>query len=186
MVSNKFEVNDEIVAIQYTKMQIAKVQIESAIEMLFEGHHPVSVHTVGQAGFQIVRDIARVKNLDVLMKIERADNKFWRKANYAWSFCKHALHDSEDIFPGFKQELNELSLFWAIHLYSHLGGKVTAAMAALSSLVMTKYPEMWNYSNPNVTSEMIEASKGLTRAEFLEVGRQMIALARVKPAYAEN
>lgn len=183
MVSIKFVVNDEIVAMQHTKLQIAKIQIESAIEMLFEGHHPIAVHTVGQAGFQIVRDLARVKNLDILTKIERADKVFWRNANYAWSFCKHALNDSDEVFPGLKQEINELSLFWAVHLYSHLGGEITAAMAALSSLMLSKYPEIWSEPHPKVTPELIGLTKSLTREEFLEFGKEIVQSARAKSIY---
>lgn len=180
MISKKFELSDEIVAVDATKMDIAKIQIESAIEMLFEGHHPIAIHTVAQAGFQIVRDIAKLNELPALMNLEKVDTDFWKKANSAWSSFEHALKDSNELFPGINQELNDISIFFAIHLFSALGGKPTPAMHSFSVGVLMKHPPIALEKIAGLTPEIIETAKKLSREEFLRYGSISIQNGRLR------
>lgn len=173
MISKKFELNDEIVAINASKMEIAKIQIESAIEMLFEGHHPIAVHTVAQAGLQIVKDLARVKELPALMNLEKADSDFWKKANIAFK-------DSAELFPGINQEINDVSIYFAIHLFSALEGRPTPAMHSFSVGVLMKFPQIAFEKVAGLTPEIIETAKKLSREEFLRYGSISIQNGRLR------
>ena len=42
-----------------TKLEVARKQIEAAIELLFLGGESVSVHTLTMAGFGVLKDIAK-------------------------------------------------------------------------------------------------------------------------------
>lgn len=176
MITKKFEINDEVVAINASAMDIAKIQIESAIEMLFQGHHPVAVHAVAQAGFQIVRDLGTKKDLETLKSLEEANSPLWSKVSSPWSFKE----SGENQFPGMKQELNEFAIFWAIHFYVCLGGKTTPAMRTMFLIVASKYPEICAETIPQLTSEVTHTAKNLSREQMLTFGAAAIENARKK------
>lgn len=175
MITKKFEINDETVAVNASVLDIAKIQIESAIEMLFQGHHPVAVHAVAQAGFQIVRELGREKNLETLKTLEKSTSSFWQKVNTPWTFKSNS-----NPYPGMKQELNEIAIFWAIHLYVCLGGNTTPAMRTMFLIVASKYPEVGTEAIPQLTTEITHTAKNLSREQMLTFGAAAIENARRK------
>ncbi|MFS4460988.1 hypothetical protein [Bdellovibrio sp. HCB2-146] len=164
MISKKFEVDDEVVAVGASPLEIAKIQIESAIEMLFQGHHPLAVHAVAEAGLQIVRDLASDKELPLLQSLEVADVSF----------------DSSKNFAGIRQDLNDVTIFWAIQLFDALGGKQTAAMHSFYAGVVMKFPELASTQVAGLTAEITAIAKKLTREEFLRYGAASVQSARAR------
>lgn len=162
MISKKFELNDEVVAQGASPLDIAKIQIESAIEMLFQGHHPVAIHTVAEAALQIVRDLAATHELPILQSLEIAESSF----------------SPSEAFPGIRQDLNDMTIFWAIQLFSSLGGKQTPAMHSLVSGLLMRFPELAKTEVAGLTPEITAIAKKLTREEFLRYGAASVNSAR--------
>ncbi|WP_413558319.1 hypothetical protein [Bdellovibrio sp. HCB209] len=164
MISKKFEISDDVVAIGATPIEIAKIQIESAIEMLFQGHHPIAIHTVAESGLQIARELAADKELPQVQNLEIADISF----------------DSLKTFSGIRQDLNDMTIFWAIQFYEALGGKQTAAMHSFTAGVVMRFPDLAKTEVAGLTPEITAIAKKLTREEFLRYGAASINSARAR------
>lgn len=112
--------------INITKIGAARSQLLEAINLFFEEHDPVSIHTLVGASLQIlndhISDRGRVwdNNLilhDEAIYIKEGYRKYWHdKLNEAKNFFKHADRDLKigKSTIEFETDLNQIFIFEAI------------------------------------------------------------------------
>lgn len=164
------------------KIGAARIQINCAIEMLFEGKHPIAVHTVVMAGSRIVRDLASRTNSPFLQNVSKhvADgdlNQFWRQTNIAANFFKHADNDPEDVFPGIDERVNEFAIFTAAMLLKELSAKSTPEIESFFAWFFSIYPEMLVACNARdfvLQTPALMELRQLSRSEQLKCGLSVL------------
>jgi hypothetical protein len=129
------------------KIDVAREQIETAIVLFFKDDAPISVHTLGSAAFQILKDISDINNgnfafeLSVRIKPEFL-KLYWNKFNAAANFFKHADkdHDSE---LEFNDNINELLLIQCCLGYKEVAKVTTDTMIIYANWMALFYPKLF-------------------------------------------
>ena len=184
-------VNRKVIGKDFSKIDVARVQINSAIEMLFSGIHPITVHTIASACYQLTRDLAKVANIEDYLKItdhiaEGKESEYWKFVNKAAGFSKHADKSPDEKFDGIDETVNDIFILMSIKLYNSLGHKLTPEMQAfIAWFASIDNAEVM----PEVDSEFakkINAARALshadsfTREQILWVGSQILSNQKLK------
>jgi hypothetical protein len=162
------------VTLKFSKLDVARRQLETAIRLYFSMGDPVSIHTLVAAAYEVLRDLNRVHAgepmlKDVMPNWVRPDakEKARRKLSEAENFFKHADRDHAEVLE-FKQELTELWLFDACRKYRQLSEEL---------LPVLKVYEAWFWIGPGagaglrVNSEF-EKNRGEIRRIYGNATRQ--------------
>lgn len=165
-----------------TKNDVARRQIETAIELLFEGRDPVSVHTVANAAGRIVRDLCENKGTPLWGSFKKMipagkQGEFFKALGKAAAFFRHADHDAEQSLDEVKDELNDAMIFLAIWCYVDLGNAPTKPMRAFLIWFTTLYPDLLLDDTPlKATFKDLgaRAVSGRPRAENLALGLSLL------------
>lgn len=166
-----------------SKLDIAEIQTNSAIHMLFNNMHPVAVHTIAASGYQIIRDLAcKAKTEEYLMFMDHIkqgrQGAFWSHTNKAWRFFKHAERDSDATFDGADELINDFTIFMEVRLYRSLGRKSSLEMNSFAAWFTCSRPELLmecplrdsiekNYQDCNADQ--------FSREELLNMGKKTLA-----------
>lgn len=166
-----------------SKLDIAEIQINSAIKMLFDDINPISIHTVISSGYQIVRDFsARYDDtqeyfeMTVFIK-EDYIREFWKSVNKHNNFFKHADKDPDDIYEGFNDSINDYTILWAILLYKGLNRVITQEMKTFLSWFQVTDPRVLKKSpfREKLESAFIDFHVGQrSRKELLAIGKKVL------------
>jgi hypothetical protein len=106
-----------MVAIKVSKLEVARDQLDAAIETFFLSDNAVAVHTLTAAAYNVLRDIAKqdgsafpfIKTGFIATLKESEKNKAVAFLNAPENFFKHADRDPNGILE-FDPELTELML----------------------------------------------------------------------------
>lgn len=107
-----------------TKLEAAKSQIETAIELFFEDKDSVSIHTLTCAAYEVLMDIGKTRGIKPVVK----DTSFIRpgkegvylaRINEAENFFKHADRDPDRTLA-FRPQATLLLLWDACRMYQAL------------------------------------------------------------------
>lgn len=170
-------------AITFTKMEAARRQLRSAIELWFAAGDPVSIHTLAAAAHQIIHDLnTRNKGPDLLLDAKFIKSEYRKEfvadIKSASNFMKHADRGkmgSARTFE-FDPESNDNFIMFSIIGIRYLGEKLGAEEIAF---------ERWHtFRNPNLMSDagktqfektftatQLEAFRGIKKHKFLEAFR---------------
>ena len=106
-----------MVATKVTKLEVARDQLDAAIELFFLSDNTIAVHTLTAAAYNVLRDLAKrdgsefpfIKSgfIDTLKEFEKG--KVMSFLNAPENFFKHADRDPEGVLE-FDPELTELLL----------------------------------------------------------------------------
>ena len=125
----------EKVIVKFSKLDVARRQLETAIRLYFSMGDPVSIHTLVSAAYQVLRDLNRLHGGDPMIKdvmpnwVQLEDRPAAiRKLNEAENFFKHADRDHAEVLE-FRQEPTELLLFDACQKYRQLTNEVLPVLA---------------------------------------------------------
>lgn len=157
----------------YTKLEAAREQIESAIRLLFDGELTVSTHTLCSAAFNILRDLSKKKDGDFAFEVEvrikpEFVNLFWNKhAN----FSKHADKDPDEVLK-FNDMATAVKLMLCCWGYKDLTGSRTPIMEAFCSWMLALYPHLFKLSEAEKIS--VEQAKVHLRDEDLTVDKKRL------------
>ena len=162
--------------IRVTKIQAAQRQIDAGIRMLFRNEDPVAIHTVAMAGFRILRDLVKKRDLahpiDSMIKPGK-EKEFWGALNNFSNFCKHADRDPADISRNFQEEANDTLLLVATTYYERLGFQRTKEMWVLWAWYVSIHPDVLS-ENGGVAMHSLVSTWGdfrsLPRGEQLATG----------------
>ncbi len=115
-------------SLNITKLDAAKRQLESAILLYFNHGDPVSIHTLCAAAYDILRDLNKKREGDLMLKdlwqfldAEKAKG-FRQQVNEAQNFFKHADEDSDSLFT-LDPQWTEVLLADASRKYMQLTGE---------------------------------------------------------------
>lgn len=164
-----------------SKIQIIELQINRAINMLFDNENPVLIHTMISPAFQICRDLARKQQTKTYLAFkdnikEGFLNEFWKHVNRAWTFFKHADSDPESFFPGMDEQLNDYAIIVSILIYNEIAGSISKEMQAYSYWFMSLNPE---FLKECALKDLIEANfettfTSISREDALFTGKQLL------------
>ena len=131
-----------------TKIEAARRQIDTAIELMFLGYDPIPIHTIIAAASRIVRDLSEQANTLGWQKLMEAITPGSERVvlggfNKYSNFFKHADTDPNAVINEISETLNENILIITTGLYRYLSS-MTSYMIAYEAWHMHFYPEQWD------------------------------------------
>lgn len=132
---------------EYSKLEAARSQVDTAIKLFFLNECPVSVHTLTSASYNILYDVSKHANsdfhfeMDVWIKPEYL-KLFRKKVNEAANFFKHADQDPNEKIV-FEEAVNELKLFQCCRGYADLTKDFSPAMSVFAGWMKLYYTSLF-------------------------------------------
>lgn len=159
-----------------SKLDAAKRQLDTAINLYFKNADPVSIHTLTAAAHQILMDIAnleRVKSFmkDAALKIVRKGSKkeYLSIVTKAENFFKHAEKDPRALLK-FNPEQTEYLLLDAVEMYMQLTKEFPEDMSIFRVWFLLKHPSIVSDETKNKLREKninyTQYAQTLSKAEF--------------------
>lgn len=160
-------------ALQISKLDVAKRQIETAIRLYFFAGDPVSLHTLTAAAYNVVRDVNTKRGGDPMLFKDQIfdyikpeyEKMLRKKINEAENFFKHADRDHEATLE-FNPDQTEIMMLDVCIQYYKLTGESPPLFVAF---------RMWFMANNQALFDLPEDKKGLLGAnapELAAMGRQ--------------
>ncbi len=133
------------------KFDVAKQQLETAIELYFHEKDPISIHTLAGAARQIIFDINKKQNglpmtTDLHFKNKEDEKTYLKALKESMLFFKHAKEDTEEIHL-FNSGRNDFFLYDACEKYRTLAKEKNPYMEIFEVWFKFKYQEAYNFSN---------------------------------------
>jgi hypothetical protein len=125
------------------KIDVARRQIDAAVELFFRGGDPCAIHTLAAASYDVLGDLlSKAKVRDDLLAVLRPEcreefSRLWRAPQ---SFFKHADRDARGVLE-YETDLAEQMLFQACRRFRALG-PMTPPMRALEVYYVVRHPEV--------------------------------------------
>lgn len=120
-------------ALRISKLDAAKRQLETAINLYFSDGDPISIHTLTSAGYNIIRDVSKKQGRSLIVKdlaVKVAKPEFRKmvraELNRAENFFKHADWDHADTLE-FRPSQSEFLIFDACLAYRSLTKELPAS-----------------------------------------------------------
>jgi hypothetical protein len=133
--------------VQFRKLEAARRQLETAIKLYFASGDEVSIHTLGAAGYALIRDInehrrgeAMLKDLHLFLPDDLA-REFRRYINRAENFLKHADKDPDGVGE-LEPRWTEVLLWEASRKYCEMTGEHNKLMIAFVFWFVAHQPEL--------------------------------------------
>ncbi len=137
--------------IHISKLDAAKRQLETAINLFFRESDPVSIHTLTYAAHEILSVIAKTQNIPTILKNNpiikpEMEDEFLGLVAKAANFFKHSKKDSKETLE-FNPETNDYYLLDAVEVYILLTGEKTPAMMTYRTWFLLKNPKFLNFNS---------------------------------------
>lgn len=158
---------------QISKLDAARRQLDTAINLFFKQADPISIHTLTAAAHQLLMDIGRLNSIksvikeNSLIKTEYLP-QYLAAINEAENFFKHAERDPNALLR-FNPEQTEFLLLDAVEMYMQLTTEMPEDMTIFRTWFLIKYP---NLVAPNIQTQLTEkgininALRNNTKLEF--------------------
>lgn len=163
--------------ITVTKLQAARCQLRTAIELWFAGGDPVPIHTLAFASYEIIHVISRPKrSRDLLFDwigIKDEGRKEWAlKLKKAANFFKHANNDAVDSLD-FDPKVSEMFMMFSILGLELLGERANNTELAFVFWLMIHNPRILSGSGRKLfekttTVDQIEQFRSIEKRQFFE------------------
>jgi hypothetical protein len=167
--------------IPITKVDAAKRQIDTAIDLWFRNGDPVSIHTLTAAARRILLDLSKHRKgplglFDTELYIVPGKEKEYKKAIRApETFFKHAEKDPDATFK-FNPEATDCYLLDCCHSFHELAGHKTELMAIFNLRFFLFNPGLFTRDLLPMVEESDRVNlRGLSREDFLSVVLQSFA-----------
>lgn len=93
------------VRLSLTKLEAARRQLETAVELWFRGGDPIAIHTLASAGSDVLRDVAKANGYEVAIGTERLltvvkpeyHDEVDRLLRNSQNYLKHADRDPDGV-----------------------------------------------------------------------------------------
>ncbi|ADB38011.1 hypothetical protein [Spirosoma linguale] len=164
--------NESIISLD--KIEAVKVQLNTAIELIFSSSHDIPVIVLVYGAWSILKDLLPitttrnwVRECNPLMDAD----KLFNKLNAVWNFCKHADRDPDKIIQ-YPKDIGELALILAIHDFAQLSEQ-TLAMDVYQLWAFAKYRQI--LGQHDVLSEGIELFPDLHLLSTTEQAKRGLA-----------
>ncbi len=134
--------------ITVTKLDVARGQLETAIELFFKEGDSISIHTLSRAAHEILETIGKKQGFNSILEegyekfIPKEKQKEVRnKLSEVKNFSKHGSFDSDKSIE-FQPELNTYYLWDSARLYLLLTKNLTKNMAIFQTWFSVKNPDV--------------------------------------------
>lgn len=132
--------------ISVTKVDVAREQIDLAIELFFKGAPSIAIHAVAPTAYAILFSLSKFRNgkfaFDEELRIKPEILGEWcRKTREAANFFKHADQDPSATLL-FHEHLNDYKLLQCCFGYEEARGGLTPSMEAFSRWFQIFYPSV--------------------------------------------
>ncbi len=166
--------------ITITKLDAARRQLRTAIDLWFRDGDPVAIHTLAAASYQIIHDLnRRNKGPDLFLDSKFIKDKyrktFKEDMKYASNFMKHADRGKSGIATklNFNPGLSEFFMLYAIFGLIYFKENLTTEEEAFKWWQMLHKPELLTKSGQEFfhhgdVIEDINDIRTLAKPEFLE------------------
>ena len=164
--------------ITVTKLDAARRQIETALDLWFHEGDPVAIHTLASAAHRVVHDLAEMGgDGSVLLNTNLLtgwglDAKAFKKAiRAAETFFKHAQNDPHETFS-FSLSQTERIFVSAIECYRRLVHEKSRLMTLFLYWFHIQYPQFLDFMSELAgkrLAKLVPLAKELTRPKFYEV-----------------
>lgn len=174
---------DHFIRTNLTKEEVARRQIDCAIQMYFENDDPIATHVIANAGWSIARDVCRDKNkpdaIQTLESVIRSDKRkeVRDKIREPYNFFKHADRDASDQLEHFDEVQTEWVLILAEWDYCTAFEQRTPFMLAYRSWAFARYPSVFLEGNEGgriVSAKTFPDLPNMRPRQAKEVGRALI------------
>jgi hypothetical protein len=134
--------------LKLTRREIARRQIETAIDLLFAGGDPVTINLIAWAAVDQLRGMldhagkqSLLGRLDERIRPEKL-GRWYRSLKRHYNFAKHSDRDPEGVINDFRPE----AALWAIYIaasdYIAAFGKMTVKMMVYRTWFEARYPHI--------------------------------------------
>jgi hypothetical protein len=174
--------------ISVTKLDAARRQLETAIQLYATNGDPVSIHTLCCAAYNVVHALNKkrnkpagldstmmLKDLEQFLTSKRDKQLFHDAMNESANFFKHASTDSE-ASHSFDTNYTEVLLWDSIQKYGMLVGEISQEMMKYFGWFVFQHPEILNIDqlSPDVRQAIEKGREVLVKdgreAFFRDVG----------------
>lgn len=142
-----------------SKLDAARRQLDTAINLYFKDADPVSVHTLTAAAHQILMDIGKLERVKSVIKdasltiIKKDKHKeYLAMINSAENFFKHAKADPKGLLE-FHPVLTETMLLDAVEMYIQLSHEMPEDMSIYHAWFLLQHPNLISESTKNKLKE---------------------------------
>jgi hypothetical protein len=163
---------DQPAKIPIGKLEAARRQIETAINLWFKDGDAVSIHTLVGAAHRVVHDMAEHQgSAAVFLDSKRLtewgyDAKEFKKAiRKAETFFKHALNDPEETYALTEHE-TEYLLYSTIECYRRLVHDKSSLMSVFMAWLAFHNPAILSKPARDKFAHLLPAIQKLSRSEF--------------------
>jgi len=172
--------------ITITKLQAARRQLRSAIELWFADDDPISIHTLAAAAHQIIHDLNRRNKGPAMMLDSKFIKDEYRKElaseiKHASNFMKHADRGKSGAAKTleFNPESNEYFITFAIFGLEYLGENLGAEEIAFERWGIFQKPHLLTDAGKALfeqtfTVDQLDKIRGIPKHEFLETFRLLV------------
>lgn len=152
--------------VKITKLEAAKLQLETAIKLFFEDGDFVSIHTLARASHEILEALGKKQGKNTFIK--EASDKFivkerreevMVKLNEAKNYFKHSDRDPDKILE-FNPDFSTYFLWDAARMYHILTSGLSKEMAIYQTWFSIKNPEVLTPDQQNIINK--DALDGIT------------------------
>jgi hypothetical protein len=176
----------KVLKVTVTKLQAARRQLETALDLYFNEKDPVSIHALATAAYNVIRKVNRNKGgMPMLVKDTHAkqfaettgktEKEIANILNEAENFFKHADSDPNGTLT-FDDGEAELFLFDAIGKYGEITQEKVPIFAAFHWWFVSRHPYIVKPGFPDKVPPpgLVDAAKTMTRRQWFDV--MMLAL----------
>jgi len=158
-----------------TKLDVARRQIETAIELWFNEGDPVSAHSLAFGAHKVLRGLCNKRQMRPPLIYEQKyikkgmEKEYFRLIHAAANFFKHSDSDASEEFEFYTGQ-TEFVIFDAVENYKALGAHWTDLMALFRFHFYLSHTPIWGSDATPLLNEKadVERLRGLTRKEFFE------------------
>ena len=168
--------------LELNKTNVARRQLETAIELFFREQDPVSIHTLTAAAYEVLADVARgrgqrmnlAEQLETLFPEEVA-NKLARLMRKPQNFFKHAERDVNASIT-FKPKQTADLLLDACTKFPEIAGYSTSAMTVFVYwyVINNDLPYKMTADQKSAFENLEKAFRESPRHEFYSLGLQVV------------
>ena len=170
-----------------TKLDVAQREINAAVNMTFAGGDPVAICVLASAARAIVGALCEIADASSFKKElqdfqpEMSDRAYYKAANKAWNFFKHADQDPEDVLEGFKPDDADSILFTAVFDFGALCQGKSIEAQVFEGWFLFRYgnPEDVPAGLPDLFPDL----PNLNRHEAISLGREVLEWAKRQPDF---
>jgi hypothetical protein len=161
--------------IKVTKLDAAKRQLRTALQLWFADGDPIAIQTLVAAAHELIHTLFRARGNKGLLfdtpHVPKANRQKWTHTlRKPPNFLKHAQHDLDEVLE-FRPVSNNMVLLMCCVGLGRMGEPVELEHSALIYWFVLHQPELFFLKDEvsEISAESIDSLRKVSRAEFLEV-----------------